>query len=106
MLEAPHVDVDDSELRISGNLVGEVTVLAEHKERVVGAVSLLDEHFERSGSTVSVYYPTAGESLFDVAKSFHISSMEIARANELSEAVCTKPYSSLLASGVDYLLIK
>ena len=106
LLEAPHVDVDDGELRISGNLVGEVTVLAEHKERVVGAVSLLDERFERSGSTVSVYYPTAGESLFDVAKSFHISSMEIARANELSEAVCTKPYSSLSASGVDYLLIK
>lgn len=106
-LDSPHIDIDENELRLMGNLSGAVTVLCDKKSPCITAVAPGAQIQPRDPSTVSVYYPTEGETLFDVAKSFHISPMELARANELSEAVCTASGSAtLVGSGVGYLLIK
>lgn len=105
-LETPHLDVDENEVRINGNLVGSVSCFGERRAACISAISLGDEGYERDSTTVSVYYPTASESLFDVAKKFHVSPMSIARDNELTETVCASIDSSLYSSGIGYLLIK
>lgn len=106
-LDSPHIDVDESDLRLCGNISGTLTALCDKRSPCISAVSGAGAVLPRDPSVVSVYYPTAGETLFDVAKMFHIPPMELARTNEISEAVCTASgTASLIAGGVDYLLIK
>ena len=105
-LEGVHIDLDGEELRLSGNLVGAATVLCELREPCVSSVALGEKYAPGEASLVSVYYPTAGESLFDVGKKFHVSPMDIARANELSEAVVAGVGEALTSAGVGYLIIK
>jgi hypothetical protein len=46
-----------------------------------------DEVFEKEENAITVYYPTEDETLFDIAKRFHTSPIEIAADNSLTEEV-------------------
>lgn len=106
LVEHPHIDVDEESVKFGCNIAGSVSVYADRREPCIDAISLSDDSFTHDASVVSVYYPMAGESLFDVAKKFRKSPMSIAGLNELSEAACSFDGAALLSSGVNYLLIK
>lgn len=63
------------------------------------------DKIESDGSVITVYYPTEGETLFDVGRKFHTRTLEIAANNSLTEDVFSSCGESLLSLGVSSLLI-
>ena len=50
-----------------------------------------DTEYKSSSSVVTVYYPESNETLFDVAKKFHTTTLKIANDNNLSEPSSSIP---------------
>ena len=68
----------DGELAVDAELSVSATAAAKMKRRVVVEVSASgDKYPPRDGFTV--YYPLAGESMWDIAKRFHVPTEEAAR---------------------------
>ncbi len=99
------LEVDAACVIPSATLTIRTHLSADAKRRCVKSVKLLEEQYSSDPSLLTVYYPEAGESLFEVGKKFHTSTMQIARENELSEAVCAAPGSAGSLAGIDYLII-
>ena len=89
------MDIDANHLKVTSSLVACVNLTADKKTRCLGASYVTDEEFERDDSVVTVYYPDASESLFEIAKKFHTSPYAIAETNRLSESVFSSSPSSL-----------
>ena len=64
------------------------------------------KEFKKKAACITVYYPTAEESLFDVARAYHTSVREIAEANMLSESAVNSFDTSDSLAGVKKLIIK
>ncbi len=64
-----------------------------------------DAVYKASPSVVTVYYPEAGETLFDIAKRYHTTPGKIAEDNALSEETSLAPGSSSSLSGVKRIVI-
>ena len=64
------------------------------------------EEITHDGVTVSVYYPAAGESLYDVGRRYHTPVMSIAADNSLTEEVFASSDESLATLGVKRLIIR
>ena len=79
---------------------------ASRNVRYVTSSVLTDEVYESVGADVVVYYPDSGESLFDVARSFHTSLLKLASDNSLTESAFRTPDSSSSLAGVRKLIIK
>ena len=81
----PLIDGDEISVKCSLGLLlstydrGEITKL--------DSLSVIGELPSGSTSTVTVYYPTPGDTLFSVAKKYHKSLSDIAKANSLTEGV-------------------
>ena len=108
-----HAEVSSAKLEVdAANVIPSVTlnlytrVSADMKERCVDSVKVGEARYDSDPSLLTVYYPERGESLFEVGKKFHTSTMHIARENELSEAVCSAPGSASALSDISYLIIK
>lgn len=73
----------DGELAVDADLVVSATVASLKRERAVFAVaSAGDEYPARDGFTV--YYPARGESVWDIAKHFHVPASAVATAPNLT----------------------
>ena len=103
---AARLEVDAACVIPSATLTLHTHISADMRERCVDSVKLGEERYGSDPSLLTVYYPEAGESLFDVGKKFHTATMQIARENELSEAVCAAPGSSTGLLDINYLIIK
>ena len=73
--------------------------------RLYSCESVEGGSFEKDQSTVTVYYPKTGESLFDIAKSYHTTPRKIAMDNKLSERAISSVGAPDSLSGVKKLLI-
>lgn len=104
--DSAHIDVDGDNLILSGNIAGYCSVSCERRRCCACEVNIIEEEEAASAPVISVYYPTVGESLYDVAKRFRVSPIDIAKANELSESVFASRYDSSSLGGIDYLIIK
>ena len=100
------MEVNGGVLVVSSNIVGYISASAEKSCRVVSAVDENDERYARDPSLISVYYPVPEESLFDVARLFHISVTRLAQINELSESVLASSEERGSLAGIDRLMIK
>ena len=97
--------IDTEKIYGSCDVTIEVLTSAERCERVLSSSVAREElPYEKRESTVTVYYPSRGESLFTVAKKFHTTAAAIAENNSLSEAVIGGDTVSELV-GVKRLLI-
>ena len=64
-----------------------------------------DEAYSKEGAKITVYYPTAEDTLFSVAKRFHTSAVKVASDNSLTESVMSRENSEGSLQGVKKLLI-
>lgn len=108
-----HVDVnevsvlvDADHLDVTLTVCASVSVYADRRRHCLGSSYVTDEEYVRDASVVTVYYPDATESLFDIARRFHTSVRSVAESNRLSEAVFSSSSESLGALGVGKLIIK
>lgn len=65
-----------------------------------------DAEYKIKASTVTVYYPERGESLFEVAKKFHTTGAKIAQDNNLAEPVMAAQNSPDSLDGVKKIIIR
>ena len=100
------INIDADELIASLALTSCVTLTSDRKQRCLGASYLTDEEYVRDDSVVTVYYPDSSENLFEIAKKFHTSPVEIAEENRLSEAVFASVDAPVGSFNVRKLLIK
>ncbi len=80
-------ETDDSlNLKAEGSLYG--SVISVGKQTVVRAVTADTSHAKaRPDIALSIYYADAGERIFDIAKAFNTSPIEITRENNISDGV-------------------
>lgn len=104
--DCANIDLDGDSVNFSCNLCGAVSAYAERREPCITSVALGEDTYFRESSLVSVYYPDANESLFEVAKRFHVAPIKLARDNELTEAVFAAVGSPLSTVGIRCLIVK
>lgn len=100
------MNIDTDHIESSFLICTSASVTADRKRRCLAASYVTDEEYTRDGSVVTVYYPDASESLFEIARRFHTSTRSIAESNRLTEAVFSSATDSLGALGVTKLIIR
>ena len=108
-----HADVRDISMNVDADhidssflICASVSVTADRKRRCLTASFVTDEEYAHDGSIVTVYYPDASESLFEIARRFHTCTRSIAESNRLTETVFSSTTDSLGALGVTKLIIR
>lgn len=101
-----HIEIDTASVRPSCSMAIYTSLECERCESCVTSSTLAAEYPEADPSLVRVYYPEAGESLFEVAKRFHVSPHAIAGDNELCAEVFAAQDSPDGLNGIKYLVIK
>ena len=79
--------IDGDSVRVSANLLGNVSVSKMGCERVLVCCDAAEQEYVQSSGTITVYYPDSDETLFSVAKKFHTTPEKIAKDNSLTETV-------------------
>lgn len=76
-------NMDANKIYLSSLFNTHLTLLEDKSERILTECSArVGEEYERCDATVTVYYPDESESLFDVAKRFHVSKERIRECND------------------------
>lgn len=101
-----HIDIDTNSVRPSCSLTIHTSLECERCESCVTSSTLAEAYPESDPSLVRVYYPEVGESLFEVAKRFHVSPHAVAGDNSLTAEVFAAQDSPDGLNGIKYLLIK
>ena len=65
-----------------------------------------EEKYEHEGVSITVYYPTEGETLYDVGRKFHSRPIDIAADNSLADTVFADGCTDLKRNGVKRLVIR
>ena len=105
-VENVNMTIDDNSILATGDILASVSILSDRRKHCLSASYITDDEYCTDESVVTVYYPDASESLFDIAKKFHTSVGSIAENNRLTEAVFASSSKPLISSGVSKLLIK
>ena len=80
-------DANSDYAEFSVRLDADITLLGRRKMKRLASSEFTDEVFEKEENAITVYYPTEDETLFDIAKRFHTSPIEIAADNSFTEEV-------------------
>ncbi len=102
----PRIESDSTTLYPSATIGVHTSIVLSRRESCITASNLTGEVIEHDRSLVRVYYPTAGETLFDVAKKFHTSCEKIGGDNELTESVMAGEGGKGSLVGIKNLIIK
>ena len=98
--------LDADKIYANCNLECRVVVIADDSKRILSSMSRSEgEDFESDGAKITVYYPTADDTLFSVAKRFHTSSVKVARDNGITESVFASDNPTGNLSGVKKIII-
>lgn len=101
----PYIDAESLNVRCS--VLAKVYLSkASNIRRLCFCESVDGEPKEHDYSVINVYYPKAGERLFDVAKKYHTTSAKIAMDNSLSESAASMLDSPDSLAGVKKLIIR
>ena len=106
LLTDSNVTLDADKIYIKACICANMHLLSSRNVRYVSSSVLTDEVYEDVGADVVVYYPESGESLFDVARTFHTPLLKIASDNSLSESAFRSPDSASSLAGIRKLIIK
>ncbi len=99
-------ECDNDNVYPSVNISCDLTFIAPKRVKAVASSTSGEATSTPSSSVITVYYPEREDTLFDVAKKFHTSSVKVAVDNSLTENVVSGEDTSLILSGVDFLIIK
>ncbi len=99
-LDAEHLNVKCC-LKVGYRVTKNSTV-----RRMAECNDLGGEEYSEKKSSITVYYPDDGESLFDIAKKFHTTGAKIAADNKLAEPTLSSMDSPDSLSGVKKLIIR
>ena len=75
-------------------------------QRVVRGCDLAGDVYKNDESEIVVYYPSSEDSLFDIAKRFHVRVMDIASSNSLTESVFNSMDNKGALTGIKKLIIR
>ena len=99
--------LDGENLYVRCTAVVSVRLYTVHKVDRLKSCELVEgARYTRNPSTVTVYYPLDGDSLFRVAKQFHTTPEKIAKDNSLTDSVMSTVGSSESLNGVKKLIIR
>lgn len=105
-VEHPTASLDAERIYPSSALDMTVVITEDKSMRILSSSEAREDlPFERRPATVTVYYPTEGDTLFSVAKHYHKSAARLAADNLLTEAVVKGDGESGGLSGVSKLII-
>lgn len=80
--------IDSENLSVSCSLEVTGVICEEKSQRILASMSAKEsEPYVKEGGKITVYYPTAEDTLFSVSKRFHTSPVKVAADNALTEAV-------------------
>ena len=99
--------IDESNMYI--DVLYSLDLNAERSNSEVRLSSLIansEVKFEKKESEITVYYPSADDTLFSVAKAFHTSTKKIAADNMLTESVMKSSFEAGGLVGIRKLIIK
>ncbi len=107
-LEATDVtaEVDAGGVTLCATLCARASLTASRRVGRVSSSYTTDEVYDKDSSVVTVYYPSGSETLFDIARRFHTSTLAVAADNSLTESVFADSDKPFSASGVRKLIIK
>ncbi len=98
--------LDADKLYATCTLESYAVALEDSDCRVLSVMSRKEgEEYESKSATITVYYPTADDTLFSVAKKFHTSGLKVARDNDISESVFAADNPSGSLAGVKKLIV-
>ena len=98
--------IDSESINASCTLEANAVVYEEKSLRVLTTSTAKEtEPFEKNDSQIKVYYPTAGDTLFSVAKRFHTSSVKVATDNSIAESVFASDNPDGKLTGIKRLII-
>ena len=81
-------DIDGDEISVKASFGYGVSVAREMSDDILTSLEIVGEgEYTKSLSTIRVYFPDDNETLFDIARKFHTSAMEIAEDNNIVEKV-------------------
>ena len=95
--------VDTESVAVSYKLCCKAVCSGTSTKTILMSAMLTPGEESERGKTITVYYPTEGDTLFGVAKKFSVPLAEIAVKNELSASVCADGSEPL--AGVERLFI-
>ncbi len=98
--------LDADKLYATCSFDGAVVVLSEEKECILSAMNRLEgESFDSDVAKITVYYPSAEDTLFAVAKRFHTSTLKLAQDNDITESVFASDNPTGSLSGIKKIII-
>ena len=100
------IDVDKTHVMPECNVSIRIEAYRENMADCLLSSYLTDEKYAREEGTVTVYYPDYGETLFDIAKKYHISRVSLASVNSITESVFNDTSSSVRSMGIGKLIIR
>ena len=100
------IELNENKVRASCALLSSVALSSERRQRCLGSSYVTDEEFLHDDSVVTVYYPDASESLYEIAKRFHTSVASIAESNRLTERVFAASSAPVSTAGISKLIIR
>ena len=104
-VEARHSILEDK-ITLKCSVMARWSVAKKHVARVMTECNVTSEvDYPQSKSTITVYYPDADESLFDIAKRFHTTRAKIAGDNNLSDTTFASS-DSVNSLGIKKLIIR
>ena len=98
--------LDANTVKLSAQLNAQTFLVVPRRVGYVSSSNTTDEVFEKESSVVTVYYPTGNETLFDIARRFHTSTIAVAADNSLTESVFADSDKPFAASGIKKLIIR
>ena len=100
------VSLDADKLYASCTLESIAMAIKEDEKIVLSSMTRCEgESYESDDAKIIVYYPSADETLFSVAKHFRTSSLKLAQDNDITESVFAEDNPTGNLSGVKRLLI-
>ena len=98
--------VNEDRICASCNIVADVTVCEEKTEQILVSLAVRDgEEIPQNEGRITVYYPSAEDTLFSVAKRFRTSTVKVASDNAITESVFADDNEDGSLAGVKKLLI-
>ncbi len=98
--------IDAERIYASCNIEGKVSVYSNNDKRLLVSMSKCEgEECRSEGAKITVYYPSADDTLFSVAKRFRTSGFKLASDNDISATVFARDNETGSLDGVKKLII-
>ena len=98
--------LDSDKLYATCSFDGTAVVIMEDSERVLSTMNRIEgEGYKSDVAKITVYYPSKEDTLFEVAKRFHTSTLKIAQDNEITESVFASDNPRGSLAGIKKLIV-